>query len=328
MEEARNNSIPRIATANDLEAAFGTFRRHQRRPSNLLHCMDEDGNIDAFRYIEYSRQRRIEFLQRADFICKMKSSLRMQQQQQQQLHRSSSLPGMTSLPASTTIQSCKKNDVFAIADTHAGAVSPETTTGAMVFRNAPNPLYMGRFGDNGNLPDAPVTRLLSRSASMPFVSSSFARTNTNRIHSVGAASTGMVPDSTNAVNASFDVQDTPQPERRSLRKEEFEAAEALLFGMGRSSTGSKRPSFETRSDVVKINASSLSSEDDGGNNTDAEVENEDQNKSKNDCVSLKKRRTSDTPPRGTLSRSDEMGSVLSVVSTEEESSSFIKCINV
>mmetsp|Transcript_22805 Transcript_22805/g.54027 ORF Transcript_22805/g.54027 Transcript_22805/m.54027 type:complete len:410 (+) Transcript_22805:100-1329(+) len=59
-------------------------RQQQQPPQSLMQCFDKDGNIDAFRYIQFSRKRRQDFMQRAGFIASMSSSLAAQQQQQQQ----------------------------------------------------------------------------------------------------------------------------------------------------------------------------------------------------------------------------------------------------
>lgn len=234
------------------EAAFRTFRRQQRRPSNLLQCMDKDGNIDAFRYIEYSRQRRMEFLQRADFICKMKSTLQMQQQQQQQLHRSASLPGME---ASPPIQS-RSNEVFSIPPPPAQAVTPEFLSKSMGRRNSAMEIKNGL---------APASlRFLPRSTSLPFVSSFAMNPETPKVKQP--------------------IVEEPMPrKRRSLRKEEFEAAEALLFGMGRRSSGVSESGKKEEYPCVSPTAS-------------------------------KKRKIVDLP----LGTEEQGCSVLSVVSTEEE----------
>ncbi len=245
------------------EAAFGTFRRQQRRPSNLLQCMDQDGNIDAFRYIEYSRQRRMEFLRRADFICKMKSTLQMQQQQHQ-IHRSASLPGTKSSlpiqkPSSTT------NEAFSIPPPPAQVVTPEFLSKSMQRRNSSMEVK------NGSVPAS--LRFLPRSASMPFVSSFAMQSNRETVQEKPKAKSESV------------VEESIPRKRRSLRKEEFEAAEALLFGMGRRSSGFSE----------------------SGKNQQEE----------HACVSptaSKKRKVVDLPLR-----TEELGSsVLSVVSTEEE----------
>jgi len=324
MEETNTNRIAGIATVDAMEAAIGTFRR---RPSNLLQCMDQDGNIDAFRYIEYSRQRRMEFLKRADFICKMKSTLRIQHHQQ--LHRSASLPGMTALSAVPSIPSMV-NEIF--TGTHAGSVSPETT-GSIAFSNTPQCLAAGRCNNSYNnntrtaLPAVPAaTRLMARSASMPFVScfGTNAKINNTGIDAgmTQAATTYIGSTSTNCRNLEFETHFSVSrpPQRRRLRKEEFEAAEALLFGMGRGST----PACETGSS--KRNDGSVS-EDDDDDTTDVEAEDEDQscvgNHHQNKTtvgVSSKKRKISDLPRGGILSRSEEMESILSVVSAEEENS--------
>mmetsp|Transcript_13966 Transcript_13966/g.35109 ORF Transcript_13966/g.35109 Transcript_13966/m.35109 type:complete len:283 (+) Transcript_13966:217-1065(+) len=253
-----NDRMQNQTSSNEaVEAAFTTFRRQQRRPSNLLQCMDKDGNIDAFRYIEYSRQRRVAFLKRADFICKMKSNLQMQQQQQQQqIHGSASLPGMNGLPV---VVSSTPNEVFNTAH----VVTPEMMHKSLGRRNS-----MDTLGNTTGASDS--LRFMSRSASMPFVSS-FAM-NITRRPSLGSANLQQK-------NASFE---TP---RRSLRKEEFEAAEALLFGMNRESkpktASEKRPS-ETSCDEQDKEASKP-------------------------CSKKQK-----------LSSTEEMGSVLSVVSAEDD----------
>lgn len=244
---------------NQEAVAFGTFRRQQRRPSNLLQCMDKDGNIDAFRYIEYSRQRRMEFLQRADFICKMKSTLQMQQRQ---IHRSASLPG-TKASVPIPSPSNTANEAFSIPPPPpAQVVTPEFLSKSMQRRNSAMEVK------NGLVPAS--LRFLPRSASMPFVSSFAMESNRETIEQKPKTKT----------------QEEPiLGKRRSLRKEEFEAAEALLFGMGRRSSGFSES---------------------GKNQQEEHV-----------CVSPaapKKRKVVDLPLR-----TEEAGSsVLSVVSTEEE----------
>lgn len=322
-EETATKPVEPVAPTTDLAekaAAFDAYRQqqHQRRPLNLLHCMDENGNIDAFRYIEYSRQRRLEFLKRADFICKMKSTLRMQHQHQQLLNRSASMPVMTSLPE---IPSTMANEVFKTAN-KSGSVSPETTTtGGTAFSGKLKSLGFGgsiqnnknNDGSNQNLPavlatPAPV-RLVARSASMPFVVSSFG-TNTTGI----GTNKGVAAPDIGSPNANFKV--TPRPR---LRKEEFEAAEALLFGMGRSSSfrkgnrldetaGNKRRDTSSSDDATKEVGAGDGGKDSIGTRCH----------DTNGCSS-KKRKVSD-PPRGeTTFRSEEMESVLSVVSTEDDS---------
>ena len=244
---------------NQEAAAFSTFRRQQRRPSNLLQCMDKDGNIDAFRYIEYSRQRRMEFLQRADFICKMKSTLQMQQRQ---IHRSASLPG-TKASVPIPPPSNTANEAFSIPPPPpAQVVTPEFLSKSMQRRNSAMEVKNGLFPASLRFPP--------RSASMPFVSSFAMESNRDTVKQKPKAKT----------------QEEPiLGKRRSLRKEEFEAAEALLFGMGRRSSGFSES---------------------GKNQPEEHV-----------CVSPaapKKRKVVDLPVR-----TEEAGSsVLSVVSNEEE----------
>jgi hypothetical protein len=334
-----------------MQIGTGTSRQQQRRLSNLLQCMDQDGNIDAFRYIEYSRQRRIEFLRRADFICKMKSTLLMQhqhqrQQQQQhqnqqlhqqqqlhqlhhQLHRSAFLPGMTMTMTMTNtntaalpvVQSSMANEVFVFNDTRAGSVSPETT-GSMLKSNMPKSLgATGHRNKNTNtgtvpaaLPDAhalasaPVFPLIARSMSMPFVSSFVTHANTNNGRNNAEFETTVSHGSVS--------QQQQTPQRRRLRKEEFEAAEALLFGMGRrgstdyTSTSTSLPGGRTGSrDKRSSDGSSTSSSEDDDGATDAEDDGQ-------SCIggggsggASKKRKISDLPRVGIHSRSEEMESV-------------------
>ncbi len=243
---------------SNTKAAFSNFRPQQRRPSNLLQCMDKDGNIDAFRYIEYSRQRRMAFLKRADFICKMKSTLRLQQQQQQQqLNRSASLPGMTGVVPG--VVSSQANATFS------NVVTPEMLHKSLGRRNS-----MGTMGVATKVP-GPLC-FMPRSASMPFVPS-FASNNQNVVRSADQQKNSSLEANTAAPPA-------PLARQRSLRKEEFEAAEALLFGMSRGSKSEKRTS------------------DDSGKTTEA-------------APTCKKQKLDDA-------RTEEMASVLSVVSTEEE----------
>ena len=300
-----------------------TFRRPQRRPSNLMQCMDEDGNIDAFRYIEYSRQRRMEFLKRADFICKMKSTLRMQQEQL--LHRSASLPGMTAVPTVSSVVPSMANEVF--------TTQPQMTANAKgsspdLLLMKPKSLVAGRR--TSSVPEGPpaALRFMSRSASMPFVSSSFATTATknHNTNTMGGTMRGLTTQASttttadgsdersvaNKRNAVFETHTNapisrPPLPRRSLRKEEFEAAEALLFGMSR---GSSHTSDKRRD--------RSSSEDDGDENSPENSS--DKQTSRRD--SSKKRKVDIPQQDEAPSRTMEMGcSVLSVVSTEEESGS-------
>jgi len=298
-------------------AAFETFRQQQqRRPLNLMQCMDKDGNIDAFRYIEYSRRRRLEFLKRADFICKMKSTLRMQHQHQQLLNRSASMPGMTAAPVIPSVPSTMANAVFKTPK-HSGSVSPDTTStgGTMLSDDLKSLGAVGNSNKNKNndgenkkltsLLHMPTpVRLMARSASMPFVVSSFG-TN-SRINNNGT-NTGVTAPYAGSRNAEFNL--TPRPQ---LRKEEFEAAEALLFGMGRDpSKQSHRPDASAgnkRRDAP--------SSDNTGKDTEAVSGDEGK-----DCTnSVKKQKVTDTPQGETLSRSEEIESVLSVVSSEDDSS--------
>mmetsp|Transcript_5745 Transcript_5745/g.14356 ORF Transcript_5745/g.14356 Transcript_5745/m.14356 type:complete len:385 (+) Transcript_5745:118-1272(+) len=321
-------------------------QHRQRQPLNLLQCMDKDGNIDAFRYIEYSRRRRLEFLKRADFICKMKSTLRMHHQHQQLLNRSSSMPGMTTMPAIPPSTSSMANEVFKTVN-HSGFVSPETTpTAGISFTDELKSLGAGFCGSgSGGIKNTTVNknnagkngkptasfampspvRLMARSVSMPFVASSF---GTN------AAIDG---DGTNAVpRIGFRNEEFRPMPRQRLRKEEFEAAEALLFGMGRgpAEMSNNRLPRETAGKKRRGNASSSSS-DENAESAKAGVVDGVEGRIETGCReasgdSSKKRKVSD-PPKAeeeeALSRSEEAESAPSVVSTEDDSSGNIAIAN-
>ena len=149
--------------SNAVEATTAAFRR---RPSSLLHCMDQDGNIDAYRYIEYSRKRRIDFLNRANFICKMKCSLQKQ-------HRSLSLPG-TAVPSASATNGTLNG---MLPSGNLGKAPINTLTNNIAFRK--NVKKLSRFNVNLN-PGAVATtttpaethRVMSRSSSLPLASTS------------------------------------------------------------------------------------------------------------------------------------------------------------
>lgn len=313
-----------VVDAAETTKAFGSFRRqqYQRQPLNLLQCMDKDGNIDAFRYIEYSQKRRMEFLQRADFICKMKSTLRMQHQQQI-LHRSSSLPGMTALPMVPIPSPIMANGVFK-QDPRAGSVSPETTiTGDRAFSDMPKSSGLGQGTNNNSnnnkknndctrpvLPAMPApVRFLSRSVSMPFVASSFGKNAS--INNINNANPGvMVTTHTVAQNSGIQNEEFQLVPQRRLRRDEFEAAEALLFGMGRGSKDkSHRPDSSTRNKRRDALSPKDQVKDTGTKDS-----------------TWKRRRISDPRQGEILSRSEEIGSVHSVVSQEDDTSASDKTV--
>jgi len=209
---------------------------------------------------------------------------------------------------------------------------------------------------NHTVPDAlAAARFLSRSASMPFVSSFSFNTTATGIGNHGTATTTSATTTTsnsnNNRNAEFEpvVSASGAPQRRRLRKEEFEAAEALLFGMGRRGSVESSSSSLCSNNSNNNNSSSnnnntggggdnhhqqpressssvsSSSDDENDDATDGEAENKacfgnrcETEISTNNARrgSWKKRKISDLP-----SRSEEPESSLSVVSAEEESSS-------
>jgi hypothetical protein len=237
-------------------------QHHQQQqrltPSNLMQCMDREGNIDAFRYIEYSKQRRVDFLKRANFICKMKSSLQQQ--------RALSLPGvsmttmktMSLLPTTTLTDLSMMKTATTTTGTNTGTNTNTNTntigTNNVAFwetmknlsrRNESSlNLVSGGGGGGGvsfttdNVPTNTIINhnraIISRSSSMPLVSnitlSMMLAANNNDNNNGNPTCDDVDVD----VDVDATVTTTePKTKRRRLRREEFEAAEALLFSMGR-----------------------------------------------------------------------------------------------
>jgi len=226
-------------------------QQQQQRPLNLMQCTDRKGNIDAFLYIAYSKQRRINFLKRATFICKMKSSLQQQ--------RALSLPGMTMTTTSVPI---------VLSNTAAGATGTNSVAFWETMKNLSRRKSLGLSGDG----------IMSRSSSIP-LANSFVVNRT-----LSTVATGNKSNNNNDSNAAAAVATTnsaaddddddivvtttqPQPsttKRRQLRREEFEAAEALLFSIGRDigSSSSSSSSLEKNTVANRRNDNSLSSSSD------------------------------------------------------------------
>ena len=289
-----------------MDAAIHNFRmRQQRRPSNLLHCMDRDGNIDAFRYIEYSKRRRVDFLKRANFICTMKSSLQQQRQQHQQRQqqllrqqRPSSLSGMNTVmqpamsipPVVPSVLTKLPADLAAFGN----AAAPSSAFGGVGMSGLAFSKVQGsaarRVSNAGHRQDHQFVSSRASSMPLPFASSfainstnynnaRSATTTTANKRNIGSRIVSVESDcsSSNAKLGSADdkkkktnkrmasssipkvISSPPSPSlyqgqrqenrqqglsskpHRRLEKEELEAAEALLFGMGRDCKVNKTP---------------------------------------------------------------------------------------
>ena len=191
-------------------------QQQQKRPLNLMQCMDRDGNIDAFRYIEYSKQRRQAFLNRATFICEMKSSLRKE--------RVLSLPGV-SMPMDTSVVSVDTTNA--------------TGTNSVAFWEKMKDLSRSQ---NFNIGPSHTPR----SSSLPVVSNfiinhTLALVGSNNLSNKdddrdddSRATSGLTTSESSVTHDDTITQPATAAKRRKLRHEEFEAAEALLFSMGRA----------------------------------------------------------------------------------------------
>jgi len=289
MDETKPVDYTRFANLSNTEAAFHNIRqRLQRCPSNLLQCTDQNGNIDAFRYIEFSKRRRVDFFKRANFICTMKSTL--QEQQRQQLQRSASLPRVTGMLHGARAMPLAIPS--SLARLTADIAAAPTTTNA--FRNTPAPSSLSAV-DSGNrgvvcwetvegftarrnscinndsrakiAPNVSARFMQTRSFSMPLASSlamkkvksSSVRPDSNSSSNI-ATQRGSNDEKSNKKDLKTSISKTkvvssplptpastpssslqseekqqqgPSPTHRHLEKEEIEAAEALLFGIGR-----------------------------------------------------------------------------------------------
>mmetsp|Transcript_19411 Transcript_19411/g.39949 ORF Transcript_19411/g.39949 Transcript_19411/m.39949 type:complete len:425 (-) Transcript_19411:362-1636(-) len=325
MDETKLADYSHFARISNMDAvsAMHSFRqRQQRRPSNLLQCMDQNGNIDAFRYIEYSKQRRMEFLNRAKFICTMKSTIQQrhhhqhqQQQQQQQHQRSDSLPGSTAtmhrmfaVPSAIPSALTKLNmDIAAVgagpntyANAPAGPIPNSSFSSAtninrgMVYWKALDGAADRRNCSSNNNRERMSLPLLSYFAmknennttnmnmnmnmnmniktdrSNPtiikrndaVISSNIGKRNTdqrnnenNKSNNINSAVTSShTPEVVSSSSSEAEKQQQhelhSQPHRR-LEKEEIEAAEALLFGMGRRCSNSNESTVNAAATSVK-----------------------------------------------------------------------------
>lgn len=264
MDENNISDFTRVAGFSTIDAAINPFRRQQQRRPSLMQCMDKDGNIDAFRYIEYSKQRRMEFLKRANFICTMKSTL----QQQQRYPRSSSLPGVSTMMQQQQPLPTVVPPSLVTLPTSASTAAANTDDDMALWK-AMEALRRSNSHNNLSLPKAVAARLVARSSSMPFISSFAMKANgvnssTSNIRNNGIAATtasttrnaefpASSPNkSNNHMSGTVSGPSSPsQAPRRQLRKEEFEAAEALLFGMRRdcSSKSLQATSEDEKSDA-------------------------------------------------------------------------------
>ena len=394
MDETNLADYTHFANISNMDAvsAIHTFRqRQQRRPSNLLQCMDQNGNIDAFRYIEYSKQRRMEFLKRAKFICTMKSTIQRHHYQHQ---RSASLPGLTAtmhrmfavpcaIPSALTKLSTDLAGAGAGANTFANAPAGPVPTSS--FSSATNSnrgvVYWKTLDGAVDCHNSSSNNNQER-MSLPFVSS-FAmnnvnnttnvNVNTNRSNAtitksnnadgssnigksntdhrcnedgksnniISAVASSSTPEVVSSSSSEAEKQQQQQqhelhsqPHRR-LEKEEIEAAEALLFGMGRRCSNSNESTMNAAATSIKSSLASgrdrrndrSSSEDErriGGNTTMAQHHCRDGSNARPELSLARKRKVMDHHGLGTTTitfatRDDVEPSV--IVSTEEVNSS-------
>ena len=214
----------------------GTVTPAPRRPSSLLQCMDTDQNgnlqIDAFRYIEYSRQRRMEFMKRANFICTMNSSLQANAKAtalaagQRRMTAPVMPMGMWNLNRNATIDSPLLSSMAATN------TAPLSTTAAMnrVLQQQPS------------LASAMAQRIVEDRSNREFGSTLLTRQNMAAWEQL---------ERLKREQQYLPVHDQAPP-KQQRRLEEFEAAEALLFS--RFSSGpikecaTEGASYEKRND--------------------------------------------------------------------------------
>lgn len=261
-----------------------------------MQCMDQDGNIDAFRYIEYSRRRRTEFLKRADFITRMQSTLLQQR-------RSSSLPGTSAV--SHAVRSW--NHTVACE----GALAPATG----------NPRSAGH---------SVTASSSSRGSSVALDSSHPRNEKTSSLGSQprdNSATAAKTDTDTKAPVTAYKTEDAaereampPHKRRAGLRKEEVEAAEALLFGMGRGSSARTHASDDKRNDCPSSEDECSIADRKNSNTNHATNRN---NTNNNTTGLLRKRKIvylSSCSRIGTIACEEQRtASEVSVVSIEEES---------
>jgi hypothetical protein len=210
------------------------------RRASLLACMDEEGRIDPVRYIEYSRMKRANFL----------------------YHMNNLFPGggaANLIPSSST------------------------TTPSMMTMMAMNNRYggMGGFGTNSRHSSLLMSGLpssLPGAGNNASLKMDFARTGVcaprmnSALFDMDTSNTSMISVSNSFNNASPSLQPSSmgpsilaakqqqqnkqQEDQRQLRQDEYEAAEALLFSMGRA--GPANGSKEKREDEENCNSKNKS----------------------------------------------------------------------
>lgn len=209
------------------------------RRASLLACMDEEGRIDPVRYIEYSRMKRANFL----------------------YHMNNLFPGggaANLIPSSST------------------------TTPSMMTMMAMNNRYggMGGFGTNSRHSSLLMSGLpssLPGAGNNASLKMDFARTGVcaprmnSALFDMDTSNTSMISVSNSFNNASPSLQpasmgpsilaakqqqNKQQEDQRQLRQDEYEAAEALLFSMGRA--GPANGSKEKREDEENCNSKNKS----------------------------------------------------------------------
>mmetsp|Transcript_22803 Transcript_22803/g.54021 ORF Transcript_22803/g.54021 Transcript_22803/m.54021 type:complete len:405 (+) Transcript_22803:49-1263(+) len=102
------------------------LQQQQPPPQSLMQCFDKDGNIDAFRYIQFSRKRRQDFMHRAGFIASMSSSLAAQQQQVQQ-HRVSYDGGISTATSNGVVDTGRPTPNNTLPPLYGASASTMTT---------------------------------------------------------------------------------------------------------------------------------------------------------------------------------------------------------
>jgi hypothetical protein len=190
------------------------------RRASLLACMDEDGMIDPVRYIEYSRMKRANFL----------------------YHMNNLFPGggAASLIPSSSTTTPSAMTMMAMGCGGMGGLSASRNN-SMWISGLPSSLP-GASTTTTNKMDFSITGVIpprmnnllfdldgSNTSSMISATSSYTGSPLLRPTNVG-------PSMTMAVTTQGQQE---QEQQRQLRLDEFEAAEALLFSMGRTGPNNK-----------------------------------------------------------------------------------------
>jgi hypothetical protein len=208
------------------------------RRSSLLACMDEDGNIDPVRYIQHSKMKRANFL----------------------YHMNNLFPGSSAaIPSSNSNSSAMMNRMMM----------------ASMMNNSNNGMMTNGFGNTG-MAGLPTSMGVARRSSFPMNfptrhnTMDFSRTGVvppRMFGSMGMGSSGMNLDrimlgNSDMISGTFSLatsptmkptpamiaaaagtlgrsQQQPQNQAAVLNQDEYDAAEALLFGMGRACPSNK-----------------------------------------------------------------------------------------